>query len=124
MNNLFKKYFGQGDANKGRAEMVYDIKENKIPSHELEELIKLMSEKGLLNEEAIDECEIIYWNENYLQSIYSRFLTGIFSASYLRYLATVSALVHKKRNRKKLLFAILLIVAIVTISFIIKILVK
>lgn len=106
MNHLFEKYFNQRDPNKGKAELVYDITENRISPHELEELINLMSKKGLLTEEAIDECEKNGWNERYLRKTYSRFLTGIFSASYLRYLAAVSSYVHKKRIKKNILLAI------------------
>lgn len=98
MSNIYEKYFAGKDYYEAIAKVLYDIKENRIPTNDVKELTEELVNKNLIPESSnFIKYEKSKWNKEYLFYLMNGGGAGKISRDYLVYFAEVSAYVAKKR---------------------------
>ncbi len=101
MSELYNKYFGSGDIDQGKTDMMLDIECHKLSGAALNQLIDELERQDLLLEKPFEKKPESQWDTTYLAQLSYGAISYHFSREYLQYFARVADFMYKKNQPQK-----------------------
>lgn len=118
MSKIYDKYFGEKDFYDSIADLMYDIRSNRIHHKDVVDLANELYEKKLIpNDSIFSKEEDSKWDKQYVNYLMNGAGAGKLSKEYLIYYSKVVTKVHK---RKQNLIAVSVCGGVLIIACIIK----
>jgi len=100
MITIYEKYFGSGDVNEGKTQMMLDIKRHRLFGKELAELIDELEARDMLTSKHYTPEPKERWDADYLHKLSGGHISDYFSRDFLEHFGEVAEYVYKPKEKK------------------------